>query len=230
MATDYPIDGVAIFYNRRPPLVAYEAPLVDGFQAKYGLDPRKISETDLRWLRYRAGALTQFMRELRLEMDQVAEKLKLNKRLEITALVSLGPENLPHGMGLHTWVREDLVDTIIPYTSAVRLGAYEPACEDPKAVDWFLSLVKGSKCTLALNMMPRYLTAEEYYRKAHKLGKMGVKHFFFWDGTERVRKALRLGHREEVEAWMAAGQPSHLPSSVRVWDLGGWDLSMETPV
>ena len=75
---------------------------------------------------------------------------------------------------------------IIPYTSAVQLGAYEPPWEDPKDVDWFLSLVKGSKCTLALNMMPRYLTAEKHYRKAHKLGKMGVKHFFFWDGTERV--------------------------------------------
>ncbi len=229
MATDYPIDGVAVFYNRRPPLVAYEAPLVEGFQAQYGLDPRKISATDPRWLRYRAGALTQFMKELRTEMDQVAKELKRKKRLEITAVVSRGPENLPHGMDLETWVRDDLVDTIIPYSSAVRLGAFEPTWEDPKDVDWFVSLVKGSKCRLALNFLPRDLSAEEYYRKTHKLYQAGVENFFFWDGTERVRKARRLGHREEVEAWMAAGQPPRLPSAVRVWDLGGWDLRMETP-
>ena len=238
MATEYPIDGVALLYNRRPPLVAYEAPLVEGFQAKYGLDPREISETDPRWLRYRAGALTQFMKELRAEMDQVAQELKRNKRLEISAVVPRGPENLPHGMDLETWVREDLVDTIIPYSSAVRLLSSQetektldddPTWEDPKDVDWFVSLVKGSQCRLALNLMPRDMSAEDYYGKAHKLYKAGVENFFFWDGTERVRKARRLGHREEVEAWMEAGQPPRLPSAVRVWDLGGWDLHMETP-
>ncbi len=229
MATEYPIDGVALLYNRRPPLVAYEAPLVDGFQAKYGLDPRKISETDPRWLRYRAGVLTQFMKELRAEMDQVAQELKRNKRLEISAVVSRGSENLPHGMDLKTWVREDLVDTLIPYSSSIRLNSYVPAWEDPKDVEWFVSLVKGSKCRLALNLMPRGLSAEEYYEKAHKLYKAGVENFFFWDGQERVRKALRLGHREEVEAWMGAGQPPRLPSAVQVLDLGGWDLHMETP-
>ena len=71
------------------------------------------------------------------------------------------------------------------------------------------------------------MTAEEYYRKADKLYKAGVENFFFWDGTERVRKALRLGHREEVEAWMGAGQPPRLPSTVRVWNLGGYDLRLE---
>ena len=121
MATNYPIDGVAVLYNRKPPLVAYEAPLVEGFQAEYGLDPRKISETDPRWLRYRARALTQFMKELRAEMDQAAQELKQKKRLKISAVVPRGPENLRHGMDLESWIREDLVDTIIAYSSAVRL-------------------------------------------------------------------------------------------------------------
>ena len=122
-----------------------------------------------------------------------------------------------------------MVDTLIAYSSAARLGDYEPTWEDPKDVDWFVSLVKGSKCRLALNLMPRDMTAEEYYGKAHKLYKAGVGNFFFWDGGERVRKALRLGHRAEVEAWMGAGQPPRLPSAVQIRDLGGWDLHMETP-
>ena len=229
MATEYPIDGVAVLYNRRPPLLAYEAPLLKGFQKKFGIDPRTIPESDPRWLHYRATFLTQFMRELRNELDQVTQQLKLKKRFQITAVVSRGEENIFHGMDLATWIEEDLVDTIIPYSSAVRLGAFEPTWEEPEDVDWFVSLVKGTRCRLALNLLPRDLTAEEYYRKADKLYQAGVDNLFFWDGTGRVRKVLRLGHHEEVSAWMANGQPARLPASIQVRVLGGWDLQMETP-
>ena len=229
MAIDNPIDGVAVLYNRRPPLLAYETPIVEGFKKKFGIDPREIPETDPRWLKFRAGFLTQFMRELRHELDQVGQQLKLKKRLEITAVVSRGEENLFHGMDLAAWIKEDLVDTIIPYSSAVRLGAFEPTWENPEDVNWFVSLVKGTKCRLALNFLPRDLTAEEYYRKANKLYQAGVENLFFWDGTERVRKVLRLGHQKEVSEWMEKGQPPHLPNSLKVRSLGGWDLQMETP-
>ena len=40
MASGYPIDGVCLLYNRRPPLLVYEAPLVEGYRAKFGRDPR----------------------------------------------------------------------------------------------------------------------------------------------------------------------------------------------
>lgn len=229
MATDYPIDGVAVLYNRRPPLVAYEAPVVQGFEKKYGIDPRKLPETDPRWLKHRAQVLTQFMRELRNELDQVGREMKRTKRLEITAVVSRGEENLLNGMDLATWIREGVVDMIIPYSSAVRLGAYEPMWENPEDVNWFVSLVKGTRTRLALNLLPRDLTAEEYYQKAHTLYQAGVENLFFWDGTHRVRKVLRLGHREGVAAWMESGQPPRLPSAVQVWNLGGWDLHTETP-
>ena len=71
MAIDNPIDGVAVLYNRRPPLLAYETPIVEGFKKKFGIDPREIPETDPRCLKFRAGFLTQFMRELRHGMEQV---------------------------------------------------------------------------------------------------------------------------------------------------------------
>ena len=59
----------------------------------------------------------------------------------------------------------------------------------------------------ALNLMPRGLTTEEYHRKAHRLYRAGVEHFFFWDGIGRVPKVPRLGHKEEVAAWSAASEP-----------------------
>ena len=69
----YPIDGVGVLYNRRPPLVAYEEPLVRGFQSRYGQDPRRLDELDPRWLAFRSQALTRFMRELRQELDDAAQ-------------------------------------------------------------------------------------------------------------------------------------------------------------
>ena len=48
-----PIDGVSIFYNRRPPLVGYEPPLVESFITDHGEDPRQLHDDDPRWLRYR---------------------------------------------------------------------------------------------------------------------------------------------------------------------------------
>ena len=38
----HPVDGICILYNRRPPLVDYEPPLVDGFLEAYGEDPRSL--------------------------------------------------------------------------------------------------------------------------------------------------------------------------------------------
>ena len=54
--------------DARPPLVEYEAPVVEGFRAKFGADPRKIDERDPRLLSYRATFITEFMREVRAAM------------------------------------------------------------------------------------------------------------------------------------------------------------------
>ena len=110
----YPIDGVGVLYNRRPPLVAYEEPLVREFQARYGQDPRRLDERDPRWLTFRSRALTRFMRELRQAMDEVAQQSNRSRRLAISAVVFRPEENLLHGMDLKTWISEGLVDRINP--------------------------------------------------------------------------------------------------------------------
>jgi len=225
----YPIDGVCVLYNRRPPLVAYEPPLVDGFRGRYGEDPRKLGESDSRWLEYRCVALTAFMRELRQALDEEAEKQGREQRFEISAVVSRHEENLQHGMDLAAWIRDDLVDTLIPYSSSIRLHSSVPSWESVDDFAPFLELVRDTQCQLALNLMPRDIAAEEYRRKAHFMYDAGVTNFFFWDGISRVRKALRLGHRNEVEAWVNAGEPALVPDATRLTRLAGWDLGWETP-
>ena len=73
-ATDkYDADGVNPIFNRGAPFLLYEQPLLDGFEAETGLDARQLAEDDERYLRYRAGVMTDFMRTLRRELDAIGD-------------------------------------------------------------------------------------------------------------------------------------------------------------
>ena len=231
---EYPIDGVALFYNRRPPLVEYEAPVVEGFQAQYGEDPQQLDERDPRWLSYRATFLTLFMREVREAMEKAAGAQNRSKPLEVSAIVmSSREENLYYAMDLEAWIKEGLVDTIIPYTSAPGLDSSKDSWVDPSDAEFFLRITRDTPCKLALNLMPRSLTAKQYRSRAHALYQAGVEHLFFWDGgwgrggSDSAWEATRrLGHREEIEAWVQAGSPEFERPGSELVKLGDWETGI----
>ena len=230
----YDIDGVCILHNRRPPLVEYEPPLIEGFKAEYGEDPRQLDEKDPRWLSYRARSLTEFHRQIRRAMEEEAQRQGRRKIEVSTIVMSSEEENLFNAMDLSAWVDEGLVDTLIPHTSEPGLDSLTEGWTDVSAIEYFLSLTKGTSCKVAPNLMPRTLSGEAYRRRAAALYGAGVEHFFFWDtDVEQPRSnstgpwdaARRLGHRDEVEAWTRAGEPALSATSMPIRTLGGWDLS-----
>ncbi|MBM3773593.1 MAG: hypothetical protein FJW37_00335 [Acidobacteria bacterium] len=221
----YPIDGLCIAYNRRPPLVEYEPPVVDAFRARFGQDPRQLEESDPRWLSFRASVLTAFMREVRAVFKR-----------EITAIVmSSEAENLYFAMDLEAWIEEGLVDTIVPYSSVERLLSSADSWTNPKDAEFFLRITRGTRAKLALNLMPRVLRPDEYRRRAHALYQAGVERLFFWDTNARNDFSpswsvlRRLGHRRELEAWARAGSPKYEPPGSNLRRLGDWDLGYATP-
>lgn len=233
------VDGVCLLYNRRPPLVEYEPPLIEGFISEYGDDPRKIEEDDPRWLSFRSRVLTKFMHEVRDAMDLATEKLGRTKRLEVSAVVMASPEeNLYHAMDLKTWIDEGVIDTLIPYSSFHDLESMSEAWTDVNQVEALLSLTRGTSCTLAPNIMPRQLSPEELRIRANVLYDAGVEHLFFWDSDvlqPRSNSAgswnaiRRLGHKDEIKAWREAGEPSLNTPTMEITHLGDWDLSYRTP-
>ena len=233
----YPIDGICILYNRRPPLVDYEPPLIEGYTADYGEDPRQLDERDPRWLAYRCRVLTQFMREVRQAMDEVAQEQGRSQRIAVSVVVANPEENLLYGLDPKAWIDERLIDTLIPYTSAARLLSSAEAWTDAAQVEYWVSLTRGTACTLAPNIMPRYLSPEDFRRKAAMLYGAGVDHLFFWDCAGRVNytdqvawNALRrLGHAEEIDTWMRAGQPSLAAPARTLRVVGGYNLEYQTP-
>ena len=234
-----PIDGICLLYNRRMPLVEYESPIVDGFKEQFGEDPHQLDANDSRWLSYRAGVLTEFMREVRAAMDEEGGAQKRRVRIEISAIVGgTEEENLINGMDLAAWVSEGLVDTLIPYTSGPNYDSSVTAWTDPKQLEYFVNLVRETSCVLAPNLMPRHMTPEEFRRRAATVYSAGAENMFFWDcagGSGRANyrdmwNALRrLGHRAEIDAWRASGESDLSNPRMDLSKLGDWNLSYVTP-
>ena len=234
-----PIDGICLLYNRRMPLVEYEPPIVEGFKRQFGDDPHQLDTHDPRWLSYRAGVLTEFMRGVRAAMDEEAHAQGRRVRIEISAIVGgTERENLIDGMDLRAWVNEGLVDTLIPYTSGPNYDSSVTAWTDPRQLEYFVNLVRGTSCVLAPNLMPRHMSPEEFRQRASTVYSAGAEHIFFWDcagGSGRANyrdmwTALRrLGHRAEIEAWRASGESNLSAVRAELRKLGDWDLSYVTP-
>lgn len=226
----YAVDGLCLLFNRRPPLLEYEPPLLEGFEKATGKDARKLPEDDREWLQYRASVLTAFLRDVRKLANSQP------KPLHVSAVV-MGTleQNLRYGMDIAAWAREGLVDTLIPYSSGSTLNSALDSFTNPRDAEPFLNLLQGSSCRLAPNLMPRQIQPEDYRRRANALYQSGVENLFFWDCYQRCDfshswSALRrLGHREELKAWADAGSPPLDRPGTILRKLGDWDLRYETP-
>ncbi len=94
-------------------------------------------------------------------------------------------ENLYYAMDLKAWIDQGLVDTIIPYTSVEGLNSGGDSWVNPRDAEFFLRITKGTPCKLALNLVPRQLSPEEYRRRAAQAVSSGCRELFFWDTNAR---------------------------------------------
>lgn len=226
----YDVDGISLLFNRRPPFMDYEQPLVDGFIAEYGEDPRQLDDTDARWLSYRGRTMTQFMCEVREAMDDEAQK-QSRRKIEVSAIVSGIPEeNALWGLDVKAWIDDKLVDTLIPYTVAPELGSRTLSWNNAQELEHFVSLTKGTSCKLAASILPREQSPEDYRRLADMVYDAGVEELFCWDcDPGRSDSFRRLGHKEDIAAWVKSGEKSLSPTRTTLRGIDDWDLSYHTP-
>jgi hypothetical protein len=196
-ATDkYDADGVNPIFNRGAPFLLYEQPLLDGFEAETGQDARQLAEDDERYLRYRAGVMTDFMRALRRELDAIGEKK--GRKLEVSAhVLSNEQTNLFYGLDVPTWIEEGLIDNLISY----------PWRDVEPDVAYFGSLTKGTPVKFYPEVMPRRMPPEEYRLRGIDNYAAGADGMCFWDtnGRDQMRKEWsmlrRLGHKDDLGGW-----------------------------
>ena len=225
-AAEYGVDGVNLQFKRGAPFVMYEPPLLEGFKKQTGLDARELDEWDECWLRYRSWPLTEFMRELRKELDQVGRKL--GKRLEISVTsFPAKDENLFFGLDLKTWIEEGLVDTLAPMGLSHASG--------PVEMDYYIGLTKGTKCRfypflstgLDASGRRRPRSASNFRELALKAYQAGADGLTIWDEFSVYRRSStyglrRFGHVEKLKKGPVKTPPPR--RTIELNALGGHDL------
>ncbi len=146
------------------------------------------------WLRFRSGALTEFMRGLRGLVKGIGKEQKLS-----AVVFTNEADNFFYGLDVETWVKEGLVDIIVAYPwpeyFEIDMG-------------YFKRIIGGSMCELYANVMPRRMEPREYLKKAPHYYEQGVDGLAFWDTNARHPvlnqwQAVReLGHNEELGQWL----------------------------
>lgn len=109
---DLGVDGVHLEFLRHPPFVGFDSPLIDHFKERHGKSPLDPG-FDL-WDEWRAAqreVMTDFMRQLRRMLDVEGEargkKIELSVRFDYRGYWD-------QALDVPAWVKEGLVDTIIP--------------------------------------------------------------------------------------------------------------------
>lgn len=199
-ALAYGIDGIQLHLNRATPFVYYEEPVVQSFKARYGADPRRLPENDLRWQTHCAGFVTQFLREVRKLAGE-----KPGRQLAITLYGEAHkydpePANfhpLRYGCDVETWIREGLPDYLMP----------SPKIDLALLRKW--RALAGDRVHLWPDLMPRAQLPQSYARLAQKYYEAGADGFCTWDGE---RRAARLS---EWAAVQQLGNPADLDRVAR---------------
>ena len=222
LATRYDIDGVNPIFNRGAPFLLYEAPLVEGFRQETGLDARELAEDDGRYLRYRAGVMTEFMADLRREMEEIGRAR--GRPLEISAHVLNNAEtNLFYGLDVPAWVEGGLIDNLISY----------PWRDEEIDVGYFAQLTRGSAVKYYPEIMPRTMPPDAFRERAIENYGAGADGLCFWDTNGRHQRlkewsmVRRLGHREQLASWDDGEGTLHRTVPLR--SVGGYVLDKYPP-
>ena len=222
VATGYDIDGVNPIFNRGAPFLLYEAPLVEGFRQETGLDATQLAEDDERYLRYRAGVMTEFMAELRREMQEIGRAR--GRPLEISAHVLNNAEsNLFYGLDVPTWVEQGLIDNLISY----------PWRDEEIDVDYFAQLTRSSSVRYCPEIMPRTMPPATFRDRALEYYAAGADGLCFWDTNGRHQRlkewsmVRRLGHRDQLAEFDDGD--GRLYRTVPLRSVGGYVLDKYPP-
>jgi len=231
---EYGVDGIYLDFTRFPPWVLYEPPVVESFMKRYGDDPKTLPDNDLKWLKHRAGYMTEFMRALRTELGNVGRRM--NRKVTLIAQVDCQPAfvtnpsgradvNLVNALDLMTWVEEELIDVLAVSRERIYSNIN---------LDYYARMTEGKKCRLwavlgqtDLTLLPEDYDWQDYFggwprkmipqldprrllRHANDLYNQGAEAILIWEMggvpflLPRWNELRRMGHREELSRQFGA--------------------------
>lgn len=109
-------DGLVLDFCRQPPAVRYHPAFVNPYRERTGIDPRSITLSDkerfLDWCRFRAGFVTELLRDLKSALDPHREKHGVRVPVQVRIPNDGFEANLIAGFDVGTWCSEGFVDEI----------------------------------------------------------------------------------------------------------------------
>jgi len=109
LTPDY-FDGVSLFFHRLPFSCAFEQPVLDEIQKRFGVDGRLLPMSDPRWFAVASDIVTAFVKELKQALDKKAQKADhAPYKINIITLVTPKKSEIL-GLDLERLCREGLID------------------------------------------------------------------------------------------------------------------------
>ncbi|MFH1007775.1 MAG: family 10 glycosylhydrolase [Candidatus Latescibacterota bacterium] len=158
----------------------YEAPLVESFRSRYGLDPHEVENGDERWVRCRAEPITDFMRTVRNALDQHPRRIVLAGMVHhCWAYRGLQEEGFIDGAlrgvlcDIRTWAREGLVDELV-------VGGYYMKDGTPESgYRWLEEETEGRVALWLYGWVPE--STEDFERDLTLARRLGARQLLFWE-------------------------------------------------
>jgi len=115
-AMEIGVDGLMLDFVRQPPALRYHPALVNRYRELTGRDARFLdpSERDsvLDWCRFRAGFVTDLLRELKAALDPFRQKWGKRVPVQVRIPNDGFEANMIAGFDVQTWCHEGLVDEL----------------------------------------------------------------------------------------------------------------------
>jgi hypothetical protein len=198
---------------------------------------------DPRVMQIRAGFVTQFLREVRAMLDEVGRAQ--GRHIPTSYLVPVGnsPPNIPAGgiesfihefmfnaLDVETWIAEGLVDYLVIH--AHRFGEHDGSELKP-GIRQIADLARGTKTKVYVDIYPRRIPPRVYRKIAMSYYDAGADGLATWDSHSRRYRASeqaffnRLGHRDDLARWDAAGKGDDYFRVVPLVTLDGFGMDRE---
>jgi len=208
--------GICFCFIRGVPMVQYEPIMVDGFQAKYGVDPRQLSETDERWLDYQGEVLTSFMKRAK-------DVLKPNQRL--SAIVPANRLDCEKwGLDIAAWLEAGVIDDLFP-TGQI-FSKRDVHLDGPENLDfdWFNHLAGRRRIRLFPMLYPWDKFHRDYESWRDDVASFltrGADGYAVWDARRIVPRIGDIGYEGQAEAELLERPAPLHPKKLRLKSLQG---------
>ncbi|MBI3922406.1 MAG: family 10 glycosylhydrolase [Armatimonadetes bacterium] len=151
--TNYPcVDGLLLDFLRTMPVTGYDPPVIGAYVRVYGVNPLEdVKErSSPRWKQFRADVITRFVRDVRKVARD--EEKRSGRKIQIAARVT-PRDNLWKGLDVERWVREGLIDIVIPCNYSM----FNP----PFRIEPFVRMARATRCKVYAGINPFFAGGDD---------------------------------------------------------------------